>query len=189
MIEYKVIRRRVKYSRIVVKKDRVFLIVPWFVTNTDSIIRKKKKWIVSKLKEFESLRTDASRHIDINALEKKVREGLSRAGYVRSELKKKVTELCDLYASLLQVGYRKIFIRSQRTKWASVSSRGNINFNFNLAFVPERLLKLVVYHELLHFRIKNHNREFKARLKDQFPDLDLLERLLNYYALLLNQFR
>lgn len=68
-----------------------------------------------------------------------------------------------------------------------VKLREIISSHKELAFVPEELLRLIVYHELLHLKIKKHNLKFKEKLKDEFPDYNNLEKQLMCYSFVLSQ--
>jgi len=37
-----------------------------------------------------------------------------------------------------------------KTKWASYSQKGNLTINALLKYLPERLVRYVVFHEMIH---------------------------------------
>jgi len=60
--------------------------------------------------------------------------------------------------------YNRVFIRNQKTRWASCSVKNNINLNLNLVSLPDELIDYVILHELVHTRVKNHSKTFWAEL-------------------------
>lgn len=56
--------------------------------------------------------------------------------------------------------WNKVAIRCVHTRWASCSSKGNLNFSFLLLFVSDELLDYVVAHELSHLAHFNHSELF-----------------------------
>ena len=56
----------------------------------------------------------------------------------------------------------RVMVKSQRTRWASCSSRGTISLNLRLMFLPEHLVRYVFLHELAHIRETDHSRRFWA---------------------------
>jgi len=69
-------------------------------------------------------------------------------------------------------------IRNQRTRWASCSAEGRISLNYNLLFLPRRLVRLVLVHELCHLTEMNHSRRFWRLLENEEPDLIALKQEL-----------
>ncbi len=63
--------------------------------------------------------------------------------------------------------YNRVFIRNQRTRWGSCSSKNNINLNMQLVRLPSELIDYVILHELVHTRKKDHSKAFWAKM-DKF---------------------
>jgi predicted metal-dependent hydrolase len=72
----------------------------------------------------------------------------------------------------------KVSIRSQRKRWASCSARGTISLNLRLMFLPARLVRYALIHELVHTREMNHSRLYWAVLESLEPDYRALDEEL-----------
>jgi predicted metal-dependent hydrolase len=70
----------------------------------------------------------------------------------------------------LQVKPRKTRLRRMKTKWASCSTKKSVTFNSLLINMPKEFVDYVVCHELLHFKVPNHNKLFKNLLYAYMPD-------------------
>ena len=81
-----------------------------------------------------------------------------------------IPERVKHYAPLVGTDYGRITIRSQRTRWGSCSSKGNLNFNCLLLLAPPEVLDSVVVHELCHRKQPNHSPRFYAEVLRVFPD-------------------
>jgi len=100
--------------------------------------------------------------------EKEVMLGLRRwlVRQTRASLVPWLDELSD------QAGlpYGAISVRGQRTRWASCSSRGNINLNYRLLFLSPDVVRYILNHELCHTVHLNHSRGFWSMLASMEPD-------------------
>ena len=106
-------------------------------------------------------------------------ELLSKTDRMKIQLKigKRVRHYCE--AMGVTVGY--VTVKNQKTRWGSCSAKGNVNFNYQLAFLPEELLDYVVIHELAHRRHMDHSRAFWAEVEKYCPDyLERREELKEY---------
>ena len=56
--------------------------------------------------------------------------------------------------------FERAVIGNQRTRWASCSPRGTISVNQKMLFLPERLVRYVLLHELCHTVHLDHSRRF-----------------------------
>lgn len=120
------------------------------------IVESKEAWIRDRLAK----RGDPS-------AEKLTDNGLKQLCEQAGEV---IPERVAHYAGILGVTYHRITIRSQRTRWGSCSSKGNLNFNCLLAWVPLEVLDYVVVHELCHRIEMNHSTRFWSQVERVLPD-------------------
>lgn len=59
----------------------------------------------------------------------------------------------------------EIHVRSMKHKWGSCSSSGRLTFDSELLDEPEEFRKEVIVHEVLHLKVPNHGKVFRALLK------------------------
>ncbi len=73
---------------------------------------------------------------------------------------------------------RKVFIKNLKSRWGSCSSRGNLNFNYKIVFLPPAVADYIVVHELCHIKHFNHSAEFWALVEQTTPRYKDLRRAL-----------
>jgi predicted metal-dependent hydrolase len=76
----------------------------------------------------------------------------------------------DSWAAQLGVAPRVVRIQSMTRKWGSCSTGGVVTLAADLARRPVAFQDYVVVHELLHLRVPNHSRLFKALMSVHVPD-------------------
>ncbi len=78
----------------------------------------------------------------------------------------------------MQLPYRRIVIRRQRTRWGSCSTRGTISLNCCLLFQRPEVVRYLLIHELAHVRHMNHSARFWELVARYCPDCRPLDREL-----------
>jgi predicted metal-dependent hydrolase len=76
----------------------------------------------------------------------------------------------DAWASKLKVTPRLVRVQRMTRKWGSCSTRGTITLAADLIERDGCFQDFVVAHELLHLRVPNHGRLFKALMTAHVPD-------------------
>lgn len=69
------------------------------------------------------------------------------------------------WAKRMGVEPKEIRLRPMKRKWASCSSTGRLTFNTEILNQPAAFRAEVIVHELLHLKVPNHGKLFKALLK------------------------
>ena len=123
--------------------------VPMYVSDRDikKFLDSHKKWIIEKC----SLVKAREKHKSVTTFPPY--DEFSRKE--RDEIKEKITQRVQYYSLKMDVTYNRVSVRNQKTRWGSCSSKGNLNFNYRLFYLPEELLDYVVVHELAHRRHMN----------------------------------
>ena len=130
----------------------------------------RRAWIKKNLEKMRQMEKDhKSLSIKFNNIDRHE---------ARRILVKRLDELAKAYG----FKYNRVFIRNQKTRWGSCSSKNNINLNVKLVRLPERLTDYVIIHELIHTRIKSHNKKFYAELELIVNDRKSLDRELKKYG-------
>ena len=69
------------------------------------------------------------------------------------------------WAHRIGVEPTEIHIRPMRRKWASCSSKGRLTFDTDILRQPAPFRSEAAVHELLHLKVPNHGKLFKALLR------------------------
>ncbi len=162
-MEVEVIRSRRRTLGAEIKGGRLIIRAPMRASDREinGFLLKNKKWIethLAKAQEREKIKESYPQLTpeELRALAEKARRVIpERAAY---------------YAPLIGVTYGRITIRTQRSRWGSCSSKGNLNFNCLLMLAPPEVIDSVVVHELCHRKEMNHSERFYAEVLRVFPD-------------------
>ena len=163
---------KAKYLSITIKPDRTIRIaIPQGVS------------LPAAMKFLKSKTSWAKRHLDtLQMLQQNRAQGsLPALGTTSpgSVLSARLNELAGKYGFT----YNRLFIRNQRTRWGTCSSRNNISLNINLLKLPQELQDYVMLHELAHTKHKNHSREFWAEMDRLVGDAKKLRKQMRNYKL------
>ena len=69
------------------------------------------------------------------------------------------------WAERIDVEPKEIHVRPMTRKWGSCSTSGRLTFNTELLAESASLRKRAIVEELLHLKVPNHGKLFKALLK------------------------
>lgn len=90
-------------------------------------------------------------------------------------------KLVDEWTEKLQIKPEMVQIRKMKNKWASCSPGKSVLFNSLLIGMPKEFASYVICHELLHFKVPNHNKLFKNLLSAYMPDWrERISRTIDY---------
>lgn len=143
-------------------------------TDVEAFIERHRVWILKKV-ELAKTRELKRQELAFPKIEELTAKDIE-------DIQKKMLEMTMFYAEKMKVSVGRITIRNQKTRWGSCSSKGNLNFNYRVYFLPEELLEYVIVHELAHRRHMNHSKEFWEEVAIFFPDYKACrERLKEYY--------
>ena len=159
MREYTLIRSRRKTLGLQIKDGKVIVRAPMRLAKAtiDAFVVKHEDWIV--------------RHLAKDSMgdwQPKLTEQEHKA--LEKQAKAVIPQRVAHYAALLGVEYGRISIRTQKTRWGSCTSTGNLNFNCLLMLAPPEVLDSVVVHELCHRKHMNHSKAFYAEIARVMPD-------------------
>ena len=81
-----------------------------------------------------------------------------------------IPRIVKIYAERYNFVYGNIAIKSQKSKWGSCSSKGNLNFNTKIMRAPEYALHYLIIHELVHTKYFHHGAEFWQEIEHCYPE-------------------
>ncbi|MGN1141792.1 MAG: M48 family metallopeptidase [Oliverpabstia sp.] len=160
-MEYQWVRSNRKTTAIQInEKGDIIVRSPYSVSRrkVEQMLREKQDWIEKHQKAIKD-RENSRREIT----EQERREGIERAKQI-------LPARIQYYAKIMGVTYGKVTLREQKTRWGSCSSKGNLNFNWKLALMPDEILDYVVVHELAHRIEMNHSDKFWKIVEEVLPD-------------------
>jgi len=73
---------------------------------------------------------------------------------------KLVSDKVKFWSKKMWLSYNNIFIKNQKTKWWSCSSKGNLNFNYKIIYLEAEEQDYLIVHELAHLKYMDHKKEF-----------------------------
>jgi predicted metal-dependent hydrolase len=159
------------------------------VTEIETVLRKKAEWIERKKMFFKMhprrtpvhsnnevllfgepyrivMKPELDQQVVVDKDAKVIRSGralidktrLSRwlLDFARNHLKQRVEHLSQKHV----LPYNRCFVRSQKTRWGTCSTKKNISINWRLISAPEYVIDYVILHELLHTQVMDHSHRF-----------------------------
>lgn len=127
----------------------------------ERLVNDKKEWVLKKIDYFKKI-----------PVQKPDKARGSRKEYLKYKEDARMLAEGRLkhFNAMYGFEYKKVYIRNQKTRWGSCSSRGNLNFNYQIALLPAHLSDYVIVHELCHLKELNHGRNFWKLVEETVPN-------------------
>ena len=156
------ISKRAKRMRLAIYCDGNFVVTaPRNISNNiiEQFIIRKSQWVIDQLAYFKSISGQVFR----KSTKKEYREYKDRALSLAQQR-------IEYFNRIYDFKFNKINIKNQKTRWGSCSKKGNLNFNYKIALLPERLSDYIIVHELCHLKEFNHSQKFWDLVAKIMPD-------------------
>jgi len=169
-IPYKVSYRAVKYPRLEFKTGELLIILP-FGYKPEIFIEKHKGWINKKFNFIKECMNKA--------------EGKKLIIRTEEEFRNLIYSFIKEISEELRVEINHIYFRNMRTKWASISSAKNLTVNNLMKYLPEHLIRYIIFHELVHLIERRHNKRFWKIVSKKYQNYKRIEKELFIYWFLI----
>jgi predicted metal-dependent hydrolase len=135
----------------------------------ESLIKLKADWILDKINHFKNV---------IKIPRKSKAEQKAEYARLKNDALKIATEKVAYWNTFYNFKYKNISIKNQKTRWGSCSRNGNLNFNYKIALISDKLADYLVVHEISHLGEFNHSAKFWALVAKTIPDYAIVRREL-----------
>ena len=125
----------------------------------EKFIIQKSQWVIDKLEYFKSF----SGQVFVGGGKRNYKKYKEQALVLAQS---RILHFNKVYG----LKFNKINIKNQKTRWGSCSKKGNLNFNYKIALLPERVADYIIVHELCHLKEFNHSRKFWNLVAKMAPD-------------------
>lgn len=102
--------------------------------------------------------------------------------YLKHEAKRDIEIATRHYAETLGVGFRRLSIRDQSSRWGSCSTTGVLSFSWRLILAPRFVLDYLAAHEVAHLIEMNHSPRFWRLLLRACPDTHRAKKWLDMHG-------
>lgn len=125
----------------------------------EQFLIRKSQWILDKIDSFSSFES-------VLSTKDSKEEYLKNKGNALLLAKEKI----DKFNKIYKFKYNQINIKNQKTRWGSCSRKGNLNFNYKIALLSDKLSDYIIIHELCHLGEFNHSQKFWNLVAKAMPD-------------------
>lgn len=164
---YSVVYRNIKYPRLEFRTGELVLVLPHNGHDPEEIVDRHRKWIEGKINFiYDHLKRSAKVKLQNRSID---------------ELRRLVNKYVDEHTKTLNVNVNRIYIRTMKSKWASCSRKRSITVNTLLRYLPDELIRYVLFHEMVHNIEWTHNERFWRIIESEYPDHNKYESELFVY--------
>lgn len=171
-IKFTVVRKKIKYFRVSFSPEKTVISAPYF-GNVNRFLKENIIKIVVKSKQLND----------------RIEKSLSIKLFSRSdeEFKEIIKAKLLKFSTFLGVEFTDIKFRKMKRTMGNCRNDGTLTFNTALKYMPENIIGYIVFHELLHLKIKGgHSNAFRRKIRESFPDYKVLDEKIRQYLLRIN---
>jgi len=133
----------------------------------ERFVREKSQWIRDKIEYFLSRAGGIPLPIPLRiSRASKKKEYVKYKEQARALVEERIAHFNQCY----NYSWNNISIKNQKTRWGSCSSKGNLNFNYKIALLPQHMADYIVVHELCHLGEFNHSQNFWNLVEKTIPE-------------------
>ncbi len=139
--------------------------IPQFIIN--NFLKSKSDWIIGKMEYFLKFKGSTFKKGTKSDYLKYKKEALII-----------VNNRLEYFNTFYGHKWNNIVIRNQSTRWGSCSRKGNLNFNYKIALLPEKASNYIIVHELCHLGEFNHSKNFWNLVSKTIPNYKEIRKQL-----------
>jgi predicted metal-dependent hydrolase len=165
--------QRAKHLSITIRHDlSIRVVIPKGIAlvTAKKFFQSKINWVNQHLQQLQKQQNNLQLQEDLTIVNRMK---------AKKHLMKRLNDLAGKYGFT----YRRVFIKNQKTRWGSCSSKDNISLNINLVRLPQQLQDYVILHELVHTKHKNHSKKFWAAMDELVGDSKQLRKQMRKYRI------
>lgn len=171
------VSKRAKRLRLAVYCDGAFVVTtPKYINQNliEKFIIQRSQWILDKIDYF-------------NKFPKSLKVRDTKADYIKykEEARKLAEDKVLKFNKIYNFKFNKINIKNQKTRWGSCSRKGNLNFNYKIVLLSEKLSDYIIVHEICHLGEFNHSRKFWNLVSKAVPNYSEIRGELRKQGLIL----
>ncbi len=123
----------------------------------EKFIKQKSKWLLEKIAHLQNNKSI----FFIKSKNKYLGQKESALILIKDRV--------DYFNQFYNFSINKIVVKNQSTRWGSCSTKKNLNFNYKLIYLPEKLRDYIIVHELCHLKEMNHSVKFWMLVNQTIP--------------------
>jgi hypothetical protein len=171
-------------ERVQAQRSELLAPTPWQLPERIQFRAVDLEWtVVPRLAAGLRLRasTPSPRELEISGPidnEKLGRAVLGRFLLIQAEMH--LPSMLEALSRQTGLGFSRVTIRRQRSRWGSCSAQAAISLNATLLFLPDHLARYVLIHELCHTVHLNHSARYWALVEKHEPQYRMAEREMRH---------
>ncbi len=169
------VSKRAKRMRLSVYHDgRAVVTIPRMlpIGIVEKFLTQKSGWLLDKLDYFRRVQITPRRKVNDRGDFLKYKDQALLLAHER------IVHFNKMYG----YSWNKITIKNTKTRWGSCSKKGNLNFSYKIALLPQKMADYIIVHELCHLGEFNHSRNFWGLVAKTMPDYLEIRRELKKLA-------